>query len=412
MILFREEAVRHQRDREVGESINIRSLPISLALTLTATLALMILLFLSLAEYSRKARADGVTLPSSGLVKVFALRDGRIGRVLVEEGQLVRAGEPLLEVDSERTAALEAGLLDELAKQHRGVRATLDRLNARSDAEIDKQAARERGLERELTQLRSQLALQERRLHLAQQKRDSMRTMLNNGFISENGFREYEEAVLAQEQQRQDLVRQLAGREAELTQARLELAQSRIDSADQRDRLLSTDSDLRQRALELEHRRHSILPAPISGRVTALQAVTGQPANLSVPLLAIIPENASLEAELFVPTRAIGFVRPGQRVRLQIAAFPYQRFGMQGGVVKTVSQTVLAPEELTGPIKVNEPVYRVKVGLDRQDVLAYGVRHPLKPGMAVGADIVLDRRPLWQWLFEPLYAVHGRVFGA
>ena len=66
--------------------------------------------------------------------------------------------------------------------------------------------------------------------------------------------------------------------------------------------------------------------------------------------MTLLPDGASLLAELFVPSRAIGFVEPGQRVRLMVDAFPYQRFGTLGGRVETVSQAVLSPNEVIGKV--------------------------------------------------------------
>ncbi|MFL5160676.1 MAG: HlyD family efflux transporter periplasmic adaptor subunit, partial [Microvirga sp.] len=121
------------------------------------------------------------------------------------------------------------------------------------------------------------------------------------------------------------------------------------------------------------------------------------------------PEGASLLAELFVPSRAIGFVEPGQRVRLMVDAFPYQRFGTLGGSVATVSRAVLSPNEVLGKVALTEPAYRITVRLDRQDIDAFGRAAPLQPDMTLKADIVLEGRSLVAWLFEPLISVRGRM---
>ena len=107
---------------------------------------------------------------------------------------------------------------------------------------------------------------------------------------------------------------------------------------------------------------------------------------------------------------AIGFVRPGQEVALSLQAFPYQRFGTVPGRVRSVSSTVLAPNEV--PIQglnIQEPVYRIRVTLSREAMQAYGESVPLQPGMLVSAQIVFDRRSLLQWLFDPIYAVRQRT---
>jgi membrane fusion protein len=119
----------------------------------------------------------------------------------------------------------------------------------------------------------------------------------------------------------------------------------------------------------------------------------------------IIPDDNVLQAELFVPTRAIGFVRPGQKVRILYEAFPYQQFGTYGGRVNKVSQTILTKSDTSGPIELKEPAYRVTVALDRPDIDAYGKHVPLQADMLLTADIILQKRSIMNWLLDPLFRV-------
>src|SRR5262245_25891261 len=123
------------------------------------------------------------------------------------------------------------------------------------------------------------------------------------------------------------------------------------------------------------------------------------------PQLEIVPEHARLQAELFVPARAIGFIEPGQSVRLLFDAFPYQHFGTYRGKVVRVSQTILMTSDTGGPIKLNDPTYRVIASLERQDIDAHGKKIALQPDMLLRADIVLEWRSLMDWLLGPLRSV-------
>jgi membrane fusion protein len=118
--------------------------------------------------------------------------------------------------------------------------------------------------------------------------------------------------------------------------------------------------------------------------------------------LEIIPLDSTLQAQLFFPTRAFGFVRPGQQVRILYDAFPYQKFGTYRGSVTKVSQTILTSNDATGPITLNEPAYRVTVAPERPDIDAYGLKMPLQPGMLLKADVILEKRSLMRWLLDPL----------
>lgn len=116
----------------------------------------------------------------------------------------------------------------------------------------------------------------------------------------------------------------------------------------------------------------------------------------------IIPAESALRAELLVPTRAIGFLRPGLEVRILYDAFPYQHFGTYTGRVLQVSQTILTGADASGPIAPKEPVYKISAALDRADIDAYGKKIPLQADMLLRADILLEKRSLMQWLLDPL----------
>jgi membrane fusion protein len=137
--------------------------------------------------------------------------------------------------------------------------------------------------------------------------------------------------------------------------------------------------------------------------------MVGRPADPRQLQLSILPDGSTLRAELFVPTRAAGFVRKGQRVRLLYEAFPYQNFGTYGGRIVQVSRTVLTPADAAGPIELRQPAYRVTVSLDRPDVDAYGEKMPLQPDMLLNADIILDSRALMSWILNPLLGAGARA---
>jgi membrane fusion protein len=144
-----------------------------------------------------------------------------------------------------------------------------------------------------------------------------------------------------------------------------------------------------------------VVRAPIAGRISTLQAALGRSIDPRQSQLSILPQDSVLQAELFVPTQAIGFVRPGQQVRILYDAFPYQHFGTYGGRVAGVARTMLTGADLQGPLSLQQPAYKVTVVLNRQDVNAYGGRVPLQPDMLLKADILLDRRSLLAWLLDP-----------
>lgn len=112
------------------------------------------------------------------------------------------------------------------------------------------------------------------------------------------------------------------------------LAQQKIEDL----RLANSDLDVQRESRGATTRREAIVLAPIAGRVTAIQAYKGQTVNSGQPILAIVPKDAVLIAKVAVPSSAIGFLKVGQPALLRYAAFPYQKFGTQRGLVISINQ--------------------------------------------------------------------------
>ena len=131
-------------------------------------------------------------------------------------------------------------------------------------------------------------------------------------------------------------------------------------------RLESQIADIEQREAELEGRRAYVVKAPVAGTIASIRGIPGAIISPHQPLASILPAGSQLEAELFVPSRAAGFVAEGQPVRLLYAAFPYQRFGTHEGVIRHVAPAITSATEADVPFNLVEPSYRVAVRLKSQ----------------------------------------------
>src|SRR5258708_27242519 len=107
----------------------------------------------------------------------------------------------------------------------------------------------------------------------------------------------------------------------------------------------------------------------------------------------------------------MGLWHAGQYVLLRYLGYRHENFGMQRANVISVSRNPMSAAELgfTPADASREPLYRIKARLDSQAIAAYGRFEPLQPGMQVEADILLDRRRLIEWLFEPLLGLAART---
>ncbi len=167
--------------------------------------------------------------------------------------------------------------------------------------------------------------------------------------------------------------------------------------------------DLEQNIIELNSRESYSIKSTINGKVTSIQSKTGQMVTSKHPLLAILPDDAKYQAELFIPSRAIGFIESGKQVMIRYDAFPYQQFGLYQGSISDISGSIFLPGELPVPVILEEPVYRVKVILKSQFVTAFSKQLTLQSGMLLDADIILEKRTFVEWLFEPLFSLKSNI---
>ena len=134
-------------------------------------------------------------------------------------------------------------------------------------------------------------------------------------------------------------------------------------------------------------------------------------------LASLLPDGSNLNAHLYAASRQAGFIEPGQPVLMRYAAYPYQKFGMARGRVVSITQSPYAVQELPSHIASSlqdqggppELFYGVTVALDANSIRVYGHAQPLQAGMVLEADVVQDRRRLYEWALEPLYSVTGRL---
>lgn len=409
MILFRQETLNGNRDRLSGDVAV--AVPISWQVITFLILGALVtaLLFLSLATYSRVESVDGLIRPDVGIAQAVATRAGVVADLTVEDGQVVSQWTPLVTIRAEEDGAKAQtpGALVEAAisRQDASLALQSSASLAAAEAQIAQLAAQQAGLTAEIDQLRLQKEAQASLITTAEGDLKRATEIASRGFISKRDLQVREETLLSRQQGMAQLDQALAAKRATLVEnirsSAVIVAQSRSQSAS----VEANRAQVAQQAASASASRSYVLRAPVAGRVTALTARVGQPVSPGTQLMAIVPKGSRLTAELAVPSAAIGFVKPGQDVRLALDAFPYQRFGTIKGRIRTVPSSTVNTQAPNG---ATIPVYPVIVDIDTPQISAFGRNEPLVAGMSLTARIITERQSLLEWLFEPLFAVRRR----
>ena len=412
--LFRREALEHRQRHWLGSIQLVRPLSLAVLTAFVVCAVLAVAAWLVLGEYTRKARISGHLAPDRGVVRLVAPQNAQVLQSRVVEGASVHVGDVLFVLSvAQATAggdaqrAIEASLATRersLAAGARDVDARLDARRAALGRQIDSMRA-------EIAQLGTETELQNQRLALARDAQARFESLRGENFISAAQVQTKAEEVLGLRAQLNGLARQHASHLREIGVLESQRAELPLAARAQRSEIDRELAALAQQGAENDARSQLVVRAPQDGVVTGVLAQPGQSVTPASALASLLPADARLQAQLFAPSSAVGFLRSEQKVLLRYQAFPYQKFGHQTGRVTQVSRAPLQPAELAAlrPGDSTEPLYRITVTLDSQSVPAYGVEQPLAPGMQLDADVLLDRRRLIEWIFEPVLGVAGRV---
>ena len=411
--LFRQEAIDAQREKLLGEVSLARPVPLWMFTALAAAFAFALVAFSIWGEYARRERVDGFLALDVGAARILASEAGTVAELLAKEGDEVEAGQPLIRLSFERGTASGVTSSELVQREIAERRLVLDREQQQAKLLGQQQADALRrkiaDLERELAQFDVEIRAQQSRYASSRNEFQRAEELYKEKFYSESKLIEFRNNVLDQQVKVEALRRQRAGVERELSAARAEEPSIALKTQTALEQIRRQASELQQGSVQEEAKRENVIRAPVAGILTNIAAARGETVAESAPLAVVVPKGSGLHAQLLVPTRAIGFVQPGQEVVLRYDAFPFQRFGQYRGTVERVSRTVWSPGEKVGQLIVKEPVYRVDVKLDAQYVAVGEQKLALRSGMMVNADILQEKRRVWEWVFEPVLSLQQRL---
>ncbi len=407
------------------------------ARALLYTVLLLVIAFLAwsmVAPIDISVHGQGKVIPSSRLKVVDSQDGGTVRRILVREGQVVKQGQTLVEVDPTRFAAH----LGEREVRVLSLRAQALRLEALIDAKpfqlsdeirtrLPDIASRERdqyrherdALESRLDVARQQLAQVRERLTAARaRKREAEQSLaLTREELARTEPLLKRGAVSEVEVLR--LRRQLAKAKGDLAHAKAEVKRLEKAVVEAREHVHSIEverknrwrADLAKALADLaaiqkaqqdwaDRLRHTRIKAPVKGRIQRLYVNTpGEVIDPGGRVVEIVPDNDPLEVEARVLPKDIARIHPGQPARVRISAYDPAVFGALEGEVTRISPDSLSDKE-------GRTFFLVRV---RTHKTGFSREHPILPGMIAEVDIRTGQRTLWEYLIDPILRARGRA---
>lgn len=418
--LFRPEVAAAHSARQFGNVMIHQPWGYYATTLCAAGLIALVMAFAYFGTYTRKASVSGLLMPEQGMLRLSAPGAGMVKEVLATEGQEVSAGASLFIISGERLS--EAGATQELIAEQ--LRHRLVLLERNKQLATDRLTGQQRMLDKRLATITDELGhyfeedlLLARREELSKAQFVRQQELVDAGFISIAQLQQGEAELLTLRGQRQAIQRTRAGLERERTGLHAQREETDLQLRREMGELDSTIAQVRQEQAENRARMELINVAPFAGTLTGVNVQAGQQVATGSLLASLIPQGSILTAHLYATPRQAGFIEPGQSVLMRYAAYPYQKFGMARGQVIDVAKSPYATQELPphiasavqGAALQAELFYRITVALDSQHIQVYGQPQPLQAGMLLEADIVQDKRRLYEWALEPIYSVTGKL---
>jgi membrane fusion protein len=404
--LFRREAIEARRDRLTGTVVAATPPRAGIYTILIVGICAAMLLIVTLGQFASRAHVTGVVAYDRGIARIYPPAIAEIRAIHVHEGDMVQAGTPLL------TIALSQGR----NADGDGVASQLAQISRQDDELVRQQqlgtmlgTSETQGLAQQRDALRAAIAsLKRQAVIAAEQVRIAESQGARAGRLaraSAGSVRQAEEAkgvTLTRRADREAIEERIITQQEALRSTEAQIAQREMGTRQTLSQIAGRRAELAaQRALVLRLDR-LVLTAPIAGRVGDLIGQVGSRARPETSLVTVIPDDSRLEAWLYTPTRAAGFVQVGQEVRLQFDAFPFQKYGAGRGVVTEISRVPTDANAIDPGLKIDQPVFRIRVRIDRGTSKPGAADRPLRPGMTLAANLVLERRSLWEVLLDPL----------
>ncbi|WP_106639816.1 HlyD family efflux transporter periplasmic adaptor subunit [Allosphingosinicella vermicomposti] len=378
--------------RELGDPLLAAAHPVSRPLLWTILgVIILFVIWASWAQLDEVTRGEGRVVPFSRVQKIQSLEGGILGRLMVKQGDLVEAGQPLALLDQTRFQTS----FEESANQAMVLKAAIARLEAEVlnkggiafPVDVDPSGSIARS-ERELFKSRRDKLAEgtgsiSRQIGIAQNQLSILQPLVAQGVVSEM------EALKL----RQDIATH-NGKLAELKNGYFQDAYTELSA--KKAELAALEPIVAQRGDQL---RRTEIVSPVRGRVNAVMINTkGGVIQPGEPIMEVIPIEDRLLIEARVKPRDVAFLVPGMAAKVKITAYDYTVYGDLKGTVEQISADTIEEDTPRG----KESYYQVLIKTDGAQLMKGDKALPIIPGMIAEVDILSGKRSVMNYLLRPL----------
>ncbi|AIE01372.1 TPA: HlyD family secretion protein [Klebsiella variicola] len=420
--LFRKEAIEYKRNHWRGKALLLAGLPAWSIALLSALFLLALICAMIFCKFTQRVDVKGevITLPHS--INVFSPQQGFVIQQYVKIGDLVRKNQPLYEIDVSRStisgnvsAAQVKSIKEKISNSEEIIKKlvhnkqqTLNALNEQLKTSTDSLNVTSRMLQT------TQTGLKKMHDNLA-----SYDKYLSEGLITKDQYNYQHSLYFQQQSAYQSLVSQKMQLESQITQLNSDRVTKAADFDNQISSQYNQTNDYKNQLIESNANGNLIIKATTDGRIESLSATQGQTVENGSSLAQIKPTgNVEYYLILWLPNNTIPYLKVGDSINIRYDAFPSDKFGQFPGKIMSISSMPASRQEMSEYTNVSNgntqqelALYKAIVKIKDKEFKYKGKTLSLSNGLKAQAVVFLEERPLYMWMFTPVYKISQSVSG-
>ena len=420
--LYRTEAIEYKRHHWRGKALLLAGLPAWLIVLLSTLFLIALIVAVIFCKFTQRIDVNGevITLPHS--INVFSPQQGFIIKQYVKIGDLVKKNQPLYEIDVSRNtssgnvSAAQVESINEkiynseeiIKKLVHNKKQTLNALNEQLKTSTDSLKVTIRMLQN------TQAGLKKMHDNLA-----SYDKYLSDGLITKDQYNYQHSLYFQQQSAYQSLVSQKMQLESQITQLNSDKVTKAADFDNQISSQYNQTNDYKNQLIESNANGNLIVKATADGRIESLSATQGQTVDNGSSLAQIKPiGNVEYYLILWLPNNSIPYLKIGDSINIRYDAFPADKFGQFPGEIISISSMPASRQEMSEYTNVNNgstqqelALYKAIVKIKDKEFSYKGKTLSLSNGLKAQAVVFLEERPLYMWMFTPIYKISQSVSG-
>ena len=411
--LFRPEVLIYRREKTISSAVISQSSAVKIMVWGSIGLMCFALLVLCLIRYKETESARGMLQHTAPSQQIKSPNSAVVALVTVTEGEIVDKGQTLMRLSTVilngSGESRQSSTIRRLRLKEESLEMQLDMDERLYKAESERHSLSIASLAFTISGLELEADLLAKQEALSRSNIQALAHLLNNSNISQSQFDRELLKHLGIEREKNSVESRIYAAKSELEDGTLQLGLLVLDYEDKQFKVANEARQLANEIIDLHQGTSISIQALESGVVASLAVETGSSVSAGQILLTILPNQQSLQATIFVPSRLIGRIQEEQELLLEFDAFPISKFGYTTASVVMISTGPLDPRETLLPVPgLNEPVFKVIAELEKYYVEGPET-FPLVSGIQFSADFVMEDLSLLEFIFKPVLKLKGKI---